>query len=101
MIYSLPDFISTYWYYLLGVAVVCGIFSYKSETFLGNLKKALIVLVVILLSVAGYELITGKSIINLPGSIDRKLSEAPTDPETGHRYMKSYEERYGEKPPDE
>ena len=99
MIYSLPDFISTYWYYLLGIAVVCGIFSYKSETFLDNLKKVLIVLAVILLSVAGYEFITGKSLIYLPGSIDSKLSETPSNPETSRRYMNSYEERYGEKPP--
>ena len=100
MIYSLPDFIAAYWYYLLGVAVICAVCSYKSEKFLGNLKKAIIFLTLALAAVAGYEIVTGKSIFTLPGSVERELSKGPEDPETGRRYYRSYEERFGEKPPD-
>ena len=100
MIYSLPDFISTYWYFLLGAAVICGVLSYRSKKICSNLKKTLIVVAVVFLAVAGYELITGNSIVDLPGSVDKKLSEGPADPEKGHRYYKGYEERYGEKPPE-
>lgn len=99
MIYSLPDFVAAYWYYLLGAAVVCAVFSYFSERFFRILKKSLVVLTVLFVLAAGYEVITGNSIFNLPGTVDRKLSEKPTEPETGHRYYKDYEERYGEKPP--
>jgi hypothetical protein len=100
MIYSLPDFLSAYWPFLLGAAVLCGAASYKSETFFSNLKKVLVVLAAVFLVVAGYELISGRSVFNLPGSIEKKLAEDPTNPETGRRYYKSFEERYGEKPPD-
>ena len=100
MIYSLPDFIAAYWYYLLGIAVICALCSYKSEKFFTNLKKGLIILAVVVAAIAGYELITGDSIINLPGSVDKKLSEGPADPEKGRRYYRSFEERFGEKPSD-
>jgi hypothetical protein len=100
MIHTLPGFIFTYWYYLLGAAVVCAVLCYFSETFFGALKKAVVVLVVVFIIIAGYELLTGNSIFNLPGSVEREFSTKPEHPETGHRYYKSYEERYGEKPPD-
>ncbi|MDW7772507.1 MAG: hypothetical protein SCH71_06395 [Desulfobulbaceae bacterium] len=100
MIYSLPDFLASYWPYLLGAGVVCALLSYASRRFLGFIKKILILLAILFVLSAGYELITGSSIFILPGSVERKLSGDPDDIEEGHRYYKSYEERYGEKPPD-
>ncbi len=100
MLHSLPGFVSTYWYFLLGAAVVCAVLGYTSKTFFSTLKKVLLVFAVVFLAVAGYELVTGRSVFNLPGSIERKLAEDPASPETGRRYYKSFEERYGEKPPD-
>jgi hypothetical protein len=43
--------------------------------------------------------VTGRNIFSLPGSVDRKLGEDPSQTETGRRYYKSYEERYGEGQP--
>lgn len=100
MINSLPDFFAAYWYYLLGVAVLCVVLCFCSKRFFGFLKKGMVVLAIIFVLAAGYELVTGKNIFTLPGSVERKLSEDPANIETGHRYYKSYEERYGEKPPD-
>ncbi len=94
MLQTLPDFLSMYWIYLGVVAVLCVVLSYFSEKFLGYLKKGLLVFGVVFALIAGYELVTGNSIINLPGSIDKKLSESPKNPETGRRYYKSYDERY-------
>lgn len=100
MIYTLPGFVSAYWYYLLGAAVVCAVLSYFSKRFFGVLKKSLVAFAILFVLAAGYELISGKSIFNLPGNVNRKLSEDPANLETGHRYYKKYEERYGEKPPE-
>lgn len=99
MIQSLPDFVNNYWMYLVGVVVFCGVMSYYSNKFFSYLKKALILFAVVFALIAGYELITGKSIITLPGRIDKKMAEDPSQVETGRRYYKSYEERYGEKEP--
>jgi hypothetical protein len=99
MLQSLPDFLNSYWMYLAGAVVVCAAVSYLSEKFFSYLKKALILFAVVFALIAGYELITGKSIITLPGRIDKKLAEDPSQVETGRRYYKSYEERYGEKEP--
>ncbi len=101
MLRTLPDFLSTYWIYLAGLAVLCAVLSYFSEKFLSYLKKGLIFFGIVFALVAGYELVTGNSIINLPGSVDRKLSEQPKNVETGRRYYKSYEERFGDSPPKE
>lgn len=94
MLQSLPDFLSSYWIYILVVALVCAVLSYFSEKFLGYLKKGLILFGILFVLIAGYELVTGSSIISLPGRVDRKLSEDPKNPETGRRYYQSYEERY-------
>ena len=75
MLYSLPDFIAEYGLYLAGVAVLCAVASYFSETFFKNLKKGLIIFAVIFCVLAGYELITGRSIFTLPGSVDRAMSD--------------------------
>lgn len=99
MLYSLPGFISTYWMYIAGVAVICGILAYISDKFRGLLKKVVIVGVIVMALIAGYEYFTGDSLMNLPGSVEREMSKSPEHPETGRRYYKSYEERFGEKPP--
>ena len=96
MLDSLPNFIDTYWMYLLGLVVVLTVLSYFSEKFFDYLKKGCILFAICFALVAGYEIVTGKSIFRLPGSIDKKLSEEVKDPETGRRYYKSYKERYGE-----
>jgi len=101
MLQTLPDFLATYWLYLLGAAVLCAVLSYFSEKFLAYLKKGLMLIAIVFALVAGYELVTGNSIFYLPGSVDRKLSEPSKNVETGRRYYKSYEERYGDKPPKE
>jgi len=95
MLDSLPDFIATYWMYLLGVAVVLAVISYFSEKFFDYLKKGLILFAIVFGLMLGYEMVTGESIFKLPGNVDRKLSEELKNPETGRRYYKSYEERYG------
>lgn len=96
MLHGLPDFLSVYWMYLVWVAALCAVLSYFSEKFLAYLKKGLIVFGILFSLVAGYELVTGSSIISLPGRVDKKLSEDPKNPEKGHRYYQSYEERYGD-----
>jgi hypothetical protein len=102
MLQTLPDFLSTYWIYLVVIVVLGVVLSYFSEKFLGYLKKGLLIFGVIFALIAGYELLTGNSIISLPGRIDKKLSEQPKNPETGRRYYQSYEERYdGALPTDE
>jgi hypothetical protein len=99
MLYSLPDFLNSYWMYLAGVVFICCVLSYYSEKFFSYLRKVLIFLAVAFVLVAGYELVTGRSIFTLPSRIDKKLAEDPSEVETGRRYYKSYEERYGEKEP--
>lgn len=99
MIQSLPDFLNAYWPYLAGFAVFCAIIAYLSEKFSSYLKKTVIVLAVLFALVAGYEMITGKDIFTLPGRIDKKLTDDPSETETGRRYYKSYEERFGEEAP--
>lgn len=99
MLDSLPDFLNSYWMYLAGAVVVCGVTSYFSEKFYSYLKKGLIIFAVVFALAAGYELMTGKSIFTFPSRLDRKLAEDPSKTETGRRYYKSYEERYGEKAP--
>lgn len=102
MLQTLPDFLSTYWIYLVVIVVLGVVLSYFSEKILGYLKKGLLIFGVIFALIAGYELLTGNSIISLPGRIDKKLSEQPKNPETGRRYYQSYEERYdGALPTDE
>jgi len=99
MLHSLPDFLRSYWLFLAGAAVLCGVLSYFSDKFAHYLKKALILFVVLFALASGYELVTGNNIFKLPSRIDQKLAEDPTESETGRRYYKSYEERYGEKAP--
>lgn len=99
MLRSLPDFLNSYWMYLAGAVVLCGVMSYFSEKFFSYLKKGLIIFAVVFSLAAGYEFVTGKSIFNLPGRIDKKMGEEPSKTETGRRYYKSYEERYGDKAP--
>ena len=99
MLHSLPDFLDSYWIYLTGDVVLCVVISYFSEKFFSYLKKGLILFAVVFTLAAGYELITGKNIFTLPGRLDKKLAEDPAQVESGRRYYKSYEERYGEKAP--
>jgi len=101
MLASLPDFLATHWLYLLIAAVVCAVFSYKSEKFTAYLKKGLILFAILFCLAAAYELLTGKDLFSLPGSIESKLSDDQGKVETGRRYYKSYEERFGEPPPKE
>lgn len=77
MLYSLPDFLATYGIYLAGVAVLCAVASYFSETFFKNLKKGLIIFAVVFGVAAAYELITGNTIFSLPGTAKNTLSEIP------------------------
>lgn len=97
MLNSLPDFLSTYGIYLVGVAVICGVASYFSSTFFDNLKKGLIIFAVIFSLAAAYELITGKDIFSLPGRVDKKLSERPQDVERGYNYYQK--DRWGDAMP--
>ena len=99
MLDSVPEFLRSYWMYLAGAALLCAVMSYYSEKFFSYLQKALILFAVLFALVAGYELVSGKNIFTLPGRIDKKLSEDPAQTETGRRYYKDYEERYGEKEP--
>lgn len=95
MLQTLPDFLTAYWMYLFGIVAACGILCYFSEKAAGWLKKGAVLCAVLFILAAGYELITGKSLFSLPGSIDRKLSKDPEKIETGRRYYQSFEERYG------
>ena len=94
MLQSLPGFLSTYWIYLAVVVVLFFVLSYFSDKFQTYLKKGMIIFGVVFALVAGYELITGNNIVNIPGSVDRKLSEDSKNIEKGRRYYQSYEERY-------
>lgn len=81
--------------YLVGAGVLCMVLSYLSEKFYRYLKRALLFLAVLLALVAGYELVSGKSILSLPSRIDQKLDESPSQTESGRRYYRSYEEQMG------
>lgn len=99
MLQSLPDLVQSYWMYLAAAVAVCAGLSYLSEKFFAYLKKGVILAATLFALAAGYELITGKNIFTLPGRVDRKLDQGPAQVETGRRYYKSYEERFGEKAP--
>jgi len=101
MLETLPGFVEAYWMYLAGAAVLCALLCYFSEKMREYLKKAGIILAVVFALIAGYELITGDNILNLPGDVDRELSKSPVSQGKSHRYYKSYEERFGEPPPDD
>ena len=98
MLQSLPDFLSAYWIYLAGVVVLFSALSFYSEKFLTYLKKGLIIFGVVFALVAGYELVSGNKIVNLPGSVNKKLSESPQDTEKGYNYYKK--DRWGDAMPD-
>jgi len=98
MLQSLPDFLSAYWIYLAGVVVLCALLGYFSDKFRANLKKGLIIFGVIFALVAGYELVTGNNIVNLPGSVNKKLSESPKNAEKGYNYYNK--DRWGDAMPD-
>lgn len=100
MLASLPDFLNVYWAYLAGIALLCAAGSYFSRKFRVNLKRVVVILALLFAAAAAYELVTGRDIFSLPGDVDRKLSEDPTNPEKGHRYYQSYEERFGEDAPE-
>ena len=97
MLQSLPDFLSEYWIYLAGTGVLLSVLCFFSEKFLRYLKKGLIIFVVIFALIAGYELVTGNKIVNLPGRLDKKLSERPENPEKGYNYYKK--DRWGDAMP--
>ncbi len=98
MLQSLPDFLATYWMYIAGAAVLFAVGCYFSDKFRGNLKKGLLVFGVIFALFAGYELVTGNSIFNLPGSVNKKLSESPKNTESGYNYYNK--DRWGDAMPD-
>lgn len=100
MLAWLPYIVQTYWPYLAGFAAVCAVAAYFSRKFRVNLKRVLVVLVLLFCLAAAYELVTGRSVFRLPGDVDRELSKDPSNPESGHRYYKSYEERYGKDAPE-
>jgi len=100
MLASLPGFLNMYWPYLAGLALVCLVASYFSRKFRVSLKRVLVVLTLLFAAAAAYELGTGRNIFSLPGDVDRKLSEEPTNPEKGHRYYQTYEERFGRDAPE-
>lgn len=100
MLQTLPEFLGLYWLYLLGAAAACAVLSYFSGKFFSWLKKGMVLFAIIFVLAAGYELITGKSLFSLPSGIERKLSEEPGKVETGRRYYRSFEERYGTPPQD-
>lgn len=99
MLQSLPDFVHSYWMYLAAGAAICAGLSFLSEKFLAYMKKGLLLAAALFALAAGYEMFTGNNIFTLPGRVDRKLEQGPAQVETGRRYYKSYEERFGEKPP--
>jgi len=86
MLTVLTDFVVAYWYYILAVAVLCGITCIYSPTFYRNFKKGMLLLLVVLVLALGYEFLTGRSILTIPSRIDKKLSEKPTRLEPSHRY---------------
>lgn len=99
MIHSLSLLLEAYWYYFLGAAVLCAALCFYSNTLCEYMKKGAILLAILFALAAAFELVTGKNILTLPASIDKKLSEKPSHPEKGHLY-KYDGKRYGEKPPD-
>ena len=99
MLQTLPEFLASFWPYLLGAAAACAVLSYFSGKFFSYLKKGMVLIAVLFVLAAGYELIAGKNLFSLPSSIERKLSAEPGKVETGRRYYRSFEERYGTPPP--
>ena len=88
MLTILTDFIADFWYSIVAVAVLCSIACYFSPTFYGYLKKGLLFLLAVLVISSGYELVTSRSILTIPGRIDTKLSEKPTKLEPSHHYYR-------------
>ncbi|MDD3619686.1 MAG: hypothetical protein RBR09_06965 [Desulfobulbaceae bacterium] len=98
MLQTLPGFLAAHWLYLAGGVALCGVLCYFSEKFAEGLKKAAVLVAVLFILGAGYELITGRDLFSLPGTIDRQLSQEQDKTETGRRYYRSFEERYGAPP---
>ncbi|MEN8190662.1 MAG: hypothetical protein ABFS19_12520 [Thermodesulfobacteriota bacterium] len=75
---------------------VLAVLYFTSEKLRKHVKKATFSIVVIIVVSVGYYLITGKTVLEIPGQINRTLSKRPGSSEsTNPSYYQSVEKRYG------
>ncbi len=78
----------------LGLLVLGALLALCSETLRGQLKKGIILLVVIAGLGLTYSFITGKSPADIPHAINSFFNDPKTETEPSHRYYKDPEERF-------
>ncbi len=94
---EIVDLILEYKLYIgLGLLVLVTLLALCSETLRGQLKKGIILLVVVAGLGFAYSLITGKSVADIPRAINSFFNNPTTEIEPSHRYYKDPEERFGD-----
>lgn len=83
-------------YIILGLFVFLCLLASTSRTLRGQLKKGLILLLVVAGLWGGYYLLTGKTPSDILVDINRFFNNPTSDLEPSHRYYKKPEERYGD-----
>lgn len=97
MIDGLIDVVLEYrLYVVLGLLVFLGFLTLTSKTLRGQLKKGIILLLIVAGLGGGYYVITGKSPINILTDINNFLNNSTTKQEKSHKYYKQPKERYGD-----
>lgn len=80
----------------IGLFVLLAILTLTSSTLRGQLKKGIILLLIILGLGGGYYFITGNSPSDILADINRFFNSSPTNQEPSHKYYKQPKERYGD-----
>ncbi len=80
----------------MGLLVLLVLLALTSTTLRGQLKKGLILLLIVAGIGGGYYILTGKPPSHILSDINRYFNNPTTEKEPSHRYYKSPEERYGD-----
>lgn len=80
----------------MGIFVLLVLLALTSATLRGQLKKGLILLLIVAGLGWGYYFFTGKKPSHILGDINRYFNNSTIEKEPSHRYYKPPEERYGD-----
>lgn len=95
MLRALPDFLATYWMYVVGLCILAGALAYFSEKVGNGLKKGLKWLGVAFALILLYELATGNDVLDIPRGVWTKLHKDVRKEQTNPRYYKDTQNRLG------
>ncbi|MEN8199034.1 MAG: hypothetical protein ABFR63_03065 [Thermodesulfobacteriota bacterium] len=79
----------------LAVLVILAVLVLKSDTLRGQTKKGVIYLLILLGVGVAYNLLTGRSLTQIPGDIARFFGDSHVKDEPTHKYYRMPEENYG------